>query len=417
MGKKTLFIVVISTALALLGLMAVQVHWIRHCTQVHEAQLDHRASMAMWWVLDQLNQDKACIKAKRSDNKFSCKVQCQRAFSHEEVDSLLHFAFAYYKVNLPYSFKIQPDSTHIPDSPDFLHTSLSEEQAEARFHGLTLDVRFRNKTKTVLQEMSGLLSLSGFLLLVLSGGFTLTVLTVFRQKKIAERTTDFLNNLTHEFKTPIATINLAVKMLGREKVRQQPEKTAQYTAMIGQESQKLGEHVERMLELARMERGELNLKREPVCVHDIITEVLPPYELQVQERNGQLATTCHATEAQILGDRTHLFAALSNLLDNANKYSPDAPKITVSTEVKNQFVKIQVRDEGQGMHKNKIKHIFDKFYRAPTGNRHDVKGFGIGLAYVKATVEAHQGEVSVESQVGKGSTFTLSLPLHRTERT
>ncbi len=248
-----------------------------------------------------------------------------------------------------------------------------------------------------------------FALIILSCfGYTLYVIQ--RQKKLSEMKTDFINNMTHEFKTPIATISLATDSILSPKLNKKPEKIARFANIIKQENIRMNKQVEKVLQMAKLDKQEIKLNLAPVDLHEIIQAAVEYINLQVEPRGGSVTTLLSPEPATLPADYTHLSNVVNNLLDNANKYSPEAPQIEISTRVLNDTIELNVTDRGMGMSKEARKHIFDRFYRIPTGDRHDVKGFGLGLSYVKSIVDAHGGSIRVKSELGKGSSFILSFP-------
>ncbi len=259
---------------------------------------------------------------------------------------------------------------------------------------------------------------SMWLMLVGSSVFTLIILFVFmytiqviiRQKKISDIKSDFINNMTHEFKTPIATISLAADSLKNPKVVADPEKMDYFTRIIREENKRMNAQVEHVLQMAQIEKGELSLRKEDVNLHEIILQAVDLIRLQVESREGMLSAELNSATPVVKADMLHLSNVIFNLLDNANKYSPEKPAIIITTEDIDNGVLIKVKDSGMGMSRDTIKKIFDKFYRVPTGNIHNIKGFGLGLSYVKAIVEQHRGWIGVKSDPGKGSTFEVFIP-------
>lgn len=239
-------------------------------------------------------------------------------------------------------------------------------------------------------------------------GYTLWV--IMRQKMISEMKTDFINNMTHEFKTPIATISLATDSINSPMIIGNEEKVKRFTGIIQQENKRMLGQVEKVLQMAMIDKKEFELKRESLDLHKIIVEAVKKAELKVHQRDGQITTKLNATDAVIQGDVTHISNIIYNLMDNAEKYSPEKPRIEIETRDDADALTIDIKDHGQGMTKEQKKHIFERFYRAHTGNLHDVKGFGLGLSYVKAIVDAHKGNITVKSEMGKGSTFSVTLP-------
>jgi two-component system phosphate regulon sensor histidine kinase PhoR len=220
--------------------------------------------------------------------------------------------------------------------------------------------------------------------------------------------------MTHEFKTPISTISLAVGM-AREQIEMKADatKVRRYLGIIQDETQRLGGHVEKVLQMALLDRGEIKLRPTDVNIHDTIEKVLNNLSVQLEQREGDIDLNFEATNEIVKADELHLTNILTNLIDNATKYSLEAPHITVSTQSDDSHLFISVSDRGRGMTKEQQTKIFDPFYRVPTGNVHDVKGFGLGLSYVKKMVEAHGGTIQVESKLNEGSTFTIQLPLQK----
>lgn len=222
--------------------------------------------------------------------------------------------------------------------------------------------------------------------------------------------TDFINNMTHEFKTPIATISLAADSIESPKVIQDESKIHRFIHIIRQENKRMLQQVEKVLQMAQIDKKDFQLKLGEVDMHELIRQAVEHLTLQVQKREGTIRVELNAGQPVLEGDHTHLSNVIYNLLDNANKYSADAPDIRITTLNLNGGIEIMVEDKGIGISKENQKHIFDKFYRVHTGNVHDVKGFGLGLSYVKAIALAHQGNIEVRSEPGKGSRFTLYLP-------
>ena len=262
---------------------------------------------------------------------------------------------------------------------------------------------------SVIRNLIGSVLFTGIILFC----FAYTIMIIFRQKKVSEMKNDFINNMTHEFKTPIATISLAADSIASPMVSDHPDKVRRFADIIRQENRRMNNQVEKVLQMAVIEKQELEVKRVPVNLHEVIHSAAENFGILIEKRDGRLQTELEAENPVIEGDLTHISSMINNLLDNANKYSPEEPVITIRTANTDKGVEIAITDEGQGMSKDTVKHIFDKFYRVHTGDRHDVKGFGLGLSYVKAMMDAHQGQVRVSSELGKGSTFTLFFPFNK----
>ncbi|MBC2840760.1 sensor histidine kinase KdpD [Robiginitalea sp. SC105] len=270
---------------------------------------------------------------------------------------------------------------------------------------------FPRKKKFLLNSVLSMAGLSLLFTLIIMVAYASAIYQLIRQKQISEIKSDFINNMTHEFKTPIATINLAVEAIKNPKIMQDHEKVGRYLQMIRDENKRMHAQVENVLRISKLEKNQLDISKERVDVHDLIRQAITHVELIVLDRGGYIKTHLEAERSEILANEMHFGNVVVNILDNAVKYSPEAPKIDVYTEVANNAIIIRIQDQGAGMSKAVLKRIFEKFYREHTGDIHNVKGHGLGLAYVKKIVEDHQGEVYAESEKGKGSTFYIKLPL------
>ncbi len=268
--------------------------------------------------------------------------------------------------------------------------------------------------RNYILHSAGFLAVPSVLLIfMILGIFVLTVNTILKQKKLSSIKNDFINNMTHELKTPIATISLASQMLRDSSVSNTPKTIEHVSGVIYQEAKRLSFQVEKVLQMAIFNEGRLKLKFKDFDVNDLARTVVQNFELRVQNKEGALLTELNATNSVIKGDEVHLTNVLFNLLDNALKYSKDKPEIIVATENKNNFLMLSVKDNGIGIAKEYHKQIFERFYRVPTGNVHDVKGFGLGLSYVKKIIDAHSGFVKVESTLNKGTKFLIYFPLNQ----
>jgi len=234
---------------------------------------------------------------------------------------------------------------------------------------------------------------------------------ILRQKRISDIKSDFINNMTHEFKTPIATISLAVDAINNPKTLVDNNNVLYYTGIIKEENNRMNAQVENVLKMSLLDKHDIDLNIEKCDVHDITKSLIRNIELQVESKNGSIEAILDAKDHTCLIDKTHFTNALENILDNAIKYSTENPEIIIKTSSNSNEFLLSVQDHGIGMSKDVQKKIFEKFYRQTTGNIHNVKGFGLGLSYVKAIITAFKGKITVESQSGTGSTFTIRIPL------
>ena len=312
------------------------------------------------------------------------------------------------------------EETQADMSPGMVNVSLQDSKYEVNLFSSQyvsapgkLKIYFPNRAQIVWSNIVPFLIASILFtgLILLCFGYTIYV--IFAQKKISEIKTDFINNMTHEFKTPIATISLASDSILSPMVIGKEEKVKKFAKLIKTENTRMLSQVEKVLQIAQIDKKDLQLKWTQVNIHDIIHQAIEHINLKLQAKNGVAIADLSAATPVIEGDVTHISNIIHNLLDNANKYTPENPYIQVKTKNKKGGIEIVVQDNGIGMSKEARKHIFEKFYRVHTGNIHDIKGFGLGLSYVKALTEAHNGKVEVRSELGKGSSFILYFPAQR----
>jgi two-component system phosphate regulon sensor histidine kinase PhoR len=274
-----------------------------------------------------------------------------------------------------------------------------------------LFVSFPEKKGYILASISTILVLAAIFILIIILAFASAIYQLLRQKQISEIKTDFINNMTHEFKTPIATINLALDAIKNPKITHDKEKVMRSTEMIREENKRMHGQVENVLRISKLEKNQLDLTSSVADLHEVITDAVTHVGLIVNDKGGYINENLGALQSEVMVSKFHFTNVIVNILDNAIKYSEDSPKIDIYTENAGNNIILKISDQGIGMSKNVQKHIFDKFYREQKGNIHNVKGHGLGLSYVKKIVEHDHGSVYVESEKGKGSTFTIKLPL------
>ncbi len=275
-------------------------------------------------------------------------------------------------------------------------------------HFLTL--LFPNQKLYVFKTLWVMLLASMLFITIVILTFIKTIQTIFRQKQLNEIKNDFISNMTHELKTPISTISLACEAISDPDVDKNPQRINNFVGMIRDENRRLGLLVENVLKSAVLDRGEVRMHRDEIDLHELMKDVVKNIQIQASSRGGYIATKLEAKQCIIKADKVHFANIIYNLLDNAIKYSSGSPEVTLSTSSTNKGITIKVADKGLGINKDDQKKIFEKFYRVPTGNVHNVKGFGLGLSYVKAIVEKHDGIINLESTLGKGSIFTIFIP-------
>ncbi|QDO95762.1 HAMP domain-containing histidine kinase [Formosa sediminum] len=327
-----------------------------------------------------------------------------RKLHEDNID--IDYEFAIYSNDL--ATKVQSEGFELQDDKTFSVPIFQNENSQNNFRLL---VNFPERNQFIMSSIIGMTLLSFIFTSIIIIAYTSALYQLVKQRKISEIKNDFINNMTHEFKTPIATINLALDAIKNPKIIDDKDKVKRYLNMIKEENKRMHAHVENVLRISKLEKNELNISKDRVKLHDLIEDAVTHIELIVEDRQGFVKLHLDADKSSILASETHFTNVIVNMLDNAVKYSPDAPKIDVYTENVGNSILLKIKDQGSGMSKAAQKRVFEKFYREHTGNIHNVKGHGLGLAYVKRIVDDHQGHISVESEKGKGSTFIVKLPL------
>jgi len=337
--------------------------------------------------------------------------------SNNELKFNLNFELGQRGINTNYEYAIYGDG--LPTKVKSTNFKLNKgktykvplfvkENGQSNFY---LYVSFPKKKEYILSAISKILILGAFFILIIALAYGSAIYQLIKQKQISQIKTEFINNMTHEFKTPIATINLALDAIKNPKIISNKEKILNYIGMIREENKRMLTQVENVLRISKLEKNQLELSKEIVNISDLLEDAITHVDLIIKNKGGYINTNFNALVDEVHGSPFHLKNTFINILDNAIKYSVDAPKIEVETENKGNIILIKISDQGMGMNKNVQKQIFNKFYREQTGNVHNVKGHGLGLSYVKKIIEYHGGTVSVASEKGKGSTFTIKLSL------
>jgi two-component system phosphate regulon sensor histidine kinase PhoR len=339
---------------------------------------------------------------------------------NKEVGNALKKSLEYTQIETPYEYAIikngvvQDGTFKKTDKNDFLKSRYQIRMFPDNIisEDLILSVVFPERTNYVLGSMAWILGGSMLFSLFILATFALSLYFIITQKKISEMKSDFLNNMTHEFKTPIATISLAADTITNPKVIKDESSVRHFVGMIKKENSRMNKKVETILQIASLDKKEIDFRFDNVSLHTIIEHAVETIDIQVQQRNGKITLHLNAQNPEIYGDYDHLTNLVNNFLDNALKYSPENPDITVTTRNEDNGIVMSVEDKGIGMTKAVQSKIFERFYRQTSGNVHDVKGFGLGLNYARAIIDAHRGNVTVTSEPGKGSRFDIYLPFN-----
>ena len=357
-----------------------------------------------------------------SDQMISEIYQWEKTLEldNKEIEYTLNRSLAFAGVQTPYEYAIikdgivQDGAINKSQKNDFLKSNYMVRLFPDNIirQNLILSVIFPERANYVLGSMAWILGGSMLFSLFILATFALSLYFIIRQKKISEMKSDFINNMTHEFKTPIATISLAADTITNPKVIKDEVSIRHFISMIKKENSRMNKKVETILQIASLDKKEIEFRFENVSMHSIIEHAIDTIDIQVQQRNGKINLNLEASEPVVYGDSEHLTNLVNNLLDNAIKYSNESPEITVKTKNNEKGLILSVEDKGIGMTKAVQSKIFERFYRQSSGNVHDVKGFGLGLNYARAIIDAHRGNITVFSEPGKGSRFDIFLPFN-----
>lgn len=411
---------IVIALIALSGIIITQIYWVRRAYGLQERQFNDRVVIAMSSVVDRIqkaNGDSAFVEPVNqiSSSYFVANINDTlhpyflETLLREEFETLNlkeNFEYAIYDCfsdSVVYGAKIQ-FSGEVAREPS------SDLSIQKRFQndGHYFGIYFPSKSGMIIQQMDfWIFSSIAIIVLVVFFGYSITI--ILRQKRLSEVKTDFINNMTHELKTPISTIGISSEMLMKSEIAKEPERLNQYAKIIHSENQRLKSQVERVLSVATLSADKLKIKAEQVDLHEIIDQAVGAQQLHLEQREGHIQVDKSAKHFTVNGDKVHLSNLVYNLLDNAVKYTTNSPQIKISTSNDGDKLKLQIADNGIGIESRHQRMVFDKFFRVPTGNIHNVKGFGLGLYYVKTVVDAHNGIVSVDSEPGKGSCFTVVL--------
>ncbi len=440
--KKVFPIITILILLSLLGLIFFQVLWLTTARKTKEKQLRDNIFLATSEAAEKLMEEKTGFigMGRKTDILFpndKMKLELLRPsvlqrFSKDEIAAIIRKAMdKHFLEDIPFEFAVSDNSLtgdqvqsdnffkYFIDSAHNTNVALPlQPPPGSNFENLTkeefLVVIVPHQKAIIFREIFWFIVGTILFTIIITTAFFLTIRALLRQKKLSEIKSDFINNMTHEFKTPLATISLAVDALKNEKVIADRDKTNYFTGIIKEENKRMNKQVETILQAALLDKQEVQLNLKKLSAHAMINSALNNIMLPLEEKNGKIEVSLDAAKDIILADEVHFTSLINNLLDNAIKYSKeDGLLIRLNTSNAGNMIRIRIEDNGIGMSKETLSRIFEKFYRAHTGNIHNVKGFGLGLSYVKTMVEAHKGSIKPESTLGKGSSFTILVPLSK----
>ncbi|MCU0389805.1 MAG: HAMP domain-containing histidine kinase [Thermoflexibacter sp.] len=426
MTHNTFRFIIILAVISIVGIVITQLYWVRRAFDLKEKQFNQAVHIGLQDVAQQIaSYNKHSLPSANVVNKISSDYYIVHINSVIDANVLEHYLkneFIKHQVEADFEYGIYDCNTDKMVYGNYLSTSnktldnrmMKSELPKWDTFTYYFVVHFPHLTTDLASDME-IWVFSSMILLIVILFFSYTLFAIFKQKRLAEIQKDFINNMTHEFKTPISTIAISADVLGNPQIIQYPERLANYVSIIKNENNRLKNQVERVLQLAKLEKKELELKKEQFDLHLFIKEATASFALKIKEgklenKTGELVYYLHATHALIDADKVHLTNLVYNLLDNSTKYCDEAPHIEITTQNQGNYILLSFKDNGIGIEKKYQKRIFEKFFRVPTGNLHDVKGFGLGLNYVKSVVEAHKWKISLESRVGEGCKFDLWIP-------
>lgn len=405
--------------MSITGITITQIYWVRKAFDLKANQFNADVNRALENVASRIYDiNKTPMPAnslvdQESSNYFTVLVN--GPIDSNLLGFLLKNEFDKTNITADYEFGVYDCSeqcmtggNYISPTKNKIPASLGELPA-LKMDGYYFGVRFPQIEANLISQM-GIWGFSSVVMLVVIFFFAYTLFVILKQRRLSEVQKDFINNMTHEFKTPLSTIAISTGVLKDPSIIQAPERLLNYATIIENETNRLKQQVERVLQMARLEKNNLALKREPTDVHELILESVRTNLMTLQKKNGKFELQLKAENCLVNIDKLHFSNVLYNLMDNAIKYCNTSPIITITTNSSHNQFTLEVKDNGIGISEENQKKIFHRFYRVPTGNVHDVKGFGLGLNYVKLVVESHGGKIVVNSKMGSGSTFTILLP-------
>lgn len=420
MGKNTIRYIVLLGAISIIGIIVIQIYWVRKAFDLKEKQFDQTIQIALRNVAGEMAQyGQFTLPSTDLINKISTDYYAVNLNNSIDAKTLQYYLINEFErvgINTDFEYGIYDCSSDKMVYGNYVSSKASVENAHIislpKMDKLTyyFVIYFPERSSYITNKMDNWV-ITSFILFFVIIFFSCALFIIVRQRRLSEVQKDFINNMTHEFKTPISTIAIASETISNPSIISTPERLFTYSGIIHEEAARLNMQVERVLQTVKAERGEFKLNKETVDLHELIQKIVESFNVNATNTQGKISLTLSAAKHVIIADKHHLTNVIFNLLDNAVKYSKGSPKITVTTMNEGNKLLLSISDEGIGIKKEDLKRIFDKFFRVPSGNIHNVKGFGLGLSYVKVITKIHHWKIQVKSEPGKGSTFTLLIPV------
>lgn len=461
MNKRKITFVIIAASIVLIAIVALQLNWIKTAVQLKEQDFSNDTRKVFSGVMKELGYyEQACMQQRylndfhgsakagsfdtsgvyhgtivskyrngqlqlnysnnisSIDNPFLNPIYDNPEKSIDYIDSVIRYQLMENNLRIAFHFNVYDrfNNQYLNDSvvniPESFSSYVFPFVTNDLVHQVYLLIYFPYEKAYLFGQISIMLIMSTLLIISMIFIFFYAIRTIIKQEKLSIMKNDFINNMTHEFKTPISTISLACQALTDDDIPKSKELYSSYLGIIQEENRRLGSMAEKILQSAILEKAEMNLNIISIDMSEVIYDVMRNAEIQIRPKNGKIEFIDDAPHINLLGDPVHISNVVNNLLDNAIKYSFDTPEIIIRTHVDGDCLIFEISDKGIGISKGNQKKIFEKLYRVPTGDVHEVKGFGLGLSYVQAIIEKHKGNISLESQLGKGTTFFVRLPLN-----
>jgi two-component system, OmpR family, phosphate regulon sensor histidine kinase PhoR len=424
MIQRSIAVIIFLAVLSLGLISAGQVYWVKKAYELQEDEFNNHVNQALNETVKRLHlieNDNSAIEPSREMENGLFLVQINFTPSPYLLRTLMEDEFARKGLNENFEYGVYDCFSNRYEMQGFLRLSQDTTEKEQSESGLKiftseghyLSVYFPHKQAHLIAQLE-FWKYSSIVILLIVIFFSYTIAVLLREKRLSTVRNDFVNNMTHELKTPLSTLTLSTDALSSPGILQQPERFKTYLEIIKSETERLKGQLDKVLQLASLTPKKKSIQWEWIDVHEVIEKAFQIYQLKAKDREGSVEMSLLATQHWIKADRVHIANIIYNLLDNAIKYTDQAPSIKVRTMDKRGSIIIQIEDNGVGITLRQQRLIFDKFYRVPTGDVHDVKGFGLGLFYVKTMLKAQKGKIFVKSELGKGSVFTLQLPAYLT---
>ena len=417
MKSNQIRIAVLLGSVSIIGIILFQLYWVNKSYDLAEEQFNKTVKIALYNVAQKMAEFNGSELPNEnpvkqiSSNYFI--VDINNVIDAKILDHFLKTEFEYSNIHIDYEYAIYDCETNEMVYGNYIKQDdipKKEKQKFQKFDEFTyyFGILFPSKVLYIINSMNIWL-ISSFVLFTAIIFFAYSVFIILKQKRLSEIQKDFINNMTHEFKTPISTIGISAEVLSDPEIVKSPERLKNYAEIISGQNKRLESQIEKVLQLAQLDKSKFKLKKEEFDIHKVIKQIGEAFKLTVDSKNGVLHCNLKAGNSIITGDKLHTTNIIYNLLDNAFKYSFEKPDITISTWNKDNRLYLEISDKGIGISKKYRKRIFDRFFRIPTGNIHNVKGFGLGLNYVKSIVHSHNWKIKVESEPGEGSRFIIII--------